>query len=64
MLLVLTQCETNTPKSDFCLIYQPVFWHELDESKMPEVEKVKIENIRTQIDGNNLAFDIMCLKGE
>ncbi len=50
MLMLLGGCATNTPASDYCLLYQPVYSHADD------TEQTKI-----QIDGNNAVYDELCL---
>lgn len=55
--IILNGCGQNIPKDSFCLIYTPVYWYEIDETKE---QSDNVEKIREQIDLNNLAYDTIC----
>ena len=57
--IILNGCVRNTPKDSFCLIYNPVYWYEINETKE---QSDNVEKIREQIDLNNLAYDTICDK--
>src|SRR3546814_4540443 len=48
ILLTVTSCATNSPASDFCLIYRPVYTSAQDT-----------EETRLQVDENNAAFEAL-----
>ena len=55
--IILNGCVQNIPKDSFCLIYNPVYWYEINETKE---QSNNVEKIRKQIDLNNLAYDTIC----
>lgn len=55
--IILNGCVQNIPKDSFCLIYTPVYWYEINETKE---QSGNVEKIREQIDLNNLAYDTIC----
>lgn len=57
LLIILTGCVQNTLKNSYCLIYEPIWWYEFE---VLENQADKVENIRQQIDKNNLSYEILC----
>lgn len=49
ILILLASCAKNTPASDYCLLYRPIYSHPSDTE----------ETLR-QIDGNNIVYDALC----
>lgn len=51
IMIYLTGCATNTTViSDFCLLYEPVYYSEKEDSEIT----------RYQIDKNNAAYEKLC----
>lgn len=63
MLISLNGCGLNTHVSNFCVVYEPVYWvdGEYEDNQSEDSEEERVEEIRIQIDRNNLAYDELCL---